>query len=204
MADSNLVPFGFDGQSVRVIMRDGEPWFVRNDVCTLLEYADFGQAVEPLDTDERAVISLRREGVNNTGPHRNDQIAIISESGLYALILRSTQPRAKAFRRWVTSEVLPQIRKTGRYAPVQAPRLPFTDWIMSRRVTDTPRGDFIADTKPLIERGRFPEPESWDDLETFLEFRGACDMAILMARRCWVAWQKQGALAAPQAAARLH
>jgi prophage antirepressor-like protein len=84
---------------------DGEPWFVAKDVCQMLGIQNPSQAVNQLDEDERAMLNIGRQGDAN----------IISESGLYALIFQSRKPEAKAFRRWVTGEVLPQIRETGGY-----------------------------------------------------------------------------------------
>jgi hypothetical protein len=70
----------------------------------------------------------------------------------------------------------------------------FSEYIRSRRVTDTPRGDFIADTKSLIETGKFPDVESWTALELELAGRGACREAFREARKLWREYQYQGAL----------
>lgn len=87
-------------------MQDGAPWFVATDVAKALDYRDAEVAARHLDADEK--------GVHPTGvPGQN--LIIISESGLYALVLRSRKPEARAFAKWVTSEVLPAIRKTGTY-----------------------------------------------------------------------------------------
>ncbi|CAK0778831.1 hypothetical protein CCP3SC15_600022 [Gammaproteobacteria bacterium] len=95
---------------VRVIDQDGEPWFVATDVCDVLDLSNTAMAVRPLDDDEKADVSLA-----DTSSGQRRQFSIISESGLYTLILRSDKPTAKPFRRWVTHEVLPAIRKTGSY-----------------------------------------------------------------------------------------
>lgn len=92
--------------TVRVMPRDGEPWFVATDVCTALDYKNTSDAIAThLDADERYSQSLERGG----------SLVLISESGLYALVLRSRKPEARKFAKWVTSEVLPSIRKTGGY-----------------------------------------------------------------------------------------
>jgi prophage antirepressor-like protein len=95
--------------SVRTISRDGEPWFVVNDVCRALEMGNPRQALSRLDVDEKDVHIMDTPG----GERR---INIINESGLYALILTSRKPQAQAFKRWITHEVIPAIRKTGNYS----------------------------------------------------------------------------------------
>lgn len=93
---------------VRVVERNGEPWFVAVDVCRVLGLDDTGKAVSRLDDDE-----LTRIKIGSGGQMR--EAYAVNESGLYALVLGSRKPEAKAFKRWVTHEVLPAIRRTGRY-----------------------------------------------------------------------------------------
>jgi prophage antirepressor-like protein len=111
-----------EGFKVRVVIVDGEPWFVAKDVCDILGLGNARQALSGLDNDEKT--TLKRSEFSGLTVTNNDGqtfrggaqlINIISESGLYALIIRSNKPEAKAFRRWITHEVLPAIRKTGRY-----------------------------------------------------------------------------------------
>ncbi|MDO4704736.1 MAG: Bro-N domain-containing protein [Comamonadaceae bacterium] len=112
------IPFQFGNYPVRVVMRDGAPWFVAADVCTALGYANPRDAVaKHLDHDERSTVA------NSYGQAGNgaQQFTIINESGLYALVLRSRKPQARRFAKWVTGEVLPSIRKTGGYGPATAP-----------------------------------------------------------------------------------
>ena len=105
---SAIVPFDFQGSLVRVVSREGEPWFVASDVARLLGYRDANKATRLLDDDER--------GTRIVGtPYGDQEMSVINESGLFAIVLRSRRPEAKTFRRWVTSEVLPAIRRTGRY-----------------------------------------------------------------------------------------
>ena len=105
-APAQVTPFSFGAHAVRVIDRDGSPWFVAADVCAALGYLNTSKAVaDHLDADERYNQSLERGG----------SLVVISESGLYALVLRSRKPEARKFAKWVTSEVLPAIRKTGGY-----------------------------------------------------------------------------------------
>lgn len=104
--------FEFKGAVLRTLTdENGEPWFVAKDVCDVLELSNVGQALARLDDDEKSSITL------NDGTPGNPNKAIVSESGLYALVLASRKPEAHEFKRWVTHEVLPQIRKTGGYIP---------------------------------------------------------------------------------------
>ena len=101
------------GASLRCLEIDGLPWFVAKDVCQALEIDHTASTLRKLDEDEKGVHSIHTLG----GPQK---MAVVSESGLYALILRSDKPAAKVFRRWVTGEVLPQIRETGSYSSTAA------------------------------------------------------------------------------------
>ena len=110
----NLTPFRFDDQQVRVVIdKQGEPWFVAADVCAVLGIANNRDAISRLDDDETDVATTDT-------PSGQQEMRTINESGLYSLILTSRKPSAKKFKKWVTSEVLPSIRKTGGYsvAPV--------------------------------------------------------------------------------------
>lgn len=91
---------------IRTVMMDGNPWFVAADVCKALEISNVTQSLDRLDDDERSMFNIGRQGETN----------IINEPGLYALILGSRKPEAKAFKRWITHEVLPALRRTGEYS----------------------------------------------------------------------------------------
>jgi len=106
--DSNLQLFNYNGNEIRTVQKDGETWWVLKDVCDVLGIANITQLAQRLDDDERSMFNIGRQGETN----------IINESGLYNVILRSDKPEAKDFKRWVTHEVLPAIRKTGGYIPV--------------------------------------------------------------------------------------
>ena len=93
---------------VRVIMRCADPWFVAKDACDCLELTNVSKACQTLDEDEKGITKVYTLG-------GSQDMMLISESGLYTLIMRSNKPEAKVFRKWVTSEVLPSIRKTGGY-----------------------------------------------------------------------------------------
>lgn len=93
---------------VRSVLRDGEPWFVAADVCSALEISNNRDAMARLDADEKDV------ALTDT-PGGQQEMSIVNEPGLYSLVLGSRKPEAKAFKRWITHEVIPSIRKTGQY-----------------------------------------------------------------------------------------
>lgn len=107
--------------NVRTVIIDNEPWFVGKDVAIILGYANTSQAIQVnVDEDDARVIQLSdlQDGLSDRLPDhmKGSKITIINESGLYSLILRSEKPEAKEFKKWITSEVLPSIRKTGLYS----------------------------------------------------------------------------------------
>jgi prophage antirepressor-like protein len=109
--------FQFKHHQVRTITDDqGDPWWVAKDVCAVLDIAT--EQIRKLDGDEKGLRKMQTPG-------GQQELAIINESGLYTLIIRSNKPQAKAFRKWITSEVLPAIRRTGSYAarPTPEPNL---------------------------------------------------------------------------------
>lgn len=99
---------------VRTIVIDGESWFVAADVCHALDIGNPSDALNRLDDDERTLVSI--EGASNGKPVNG-----VNEPGLYSLVLGSRKPEAKAFKRWITHEVIPAIRKTGGYHVPQSP-----------------------------------------------------------------------------------
>lgn len=116
--------FSFEGKGVRAGKRNDAPWFVAKDLCEILELGNVGQAISTLDPDEKAVVNHRElveMGISNRDDLGITRLALVTESGLYALIFKSTKPEAKRFKKWVTSEVLPSIRKTGSYQ-IQVPK----------------------------------------------------------------------------------
>ena len=107
---SNIQVFNYNSVEVRTIQNDGEPWFVLRDVCNVLGLGTPARVAERLDPDEVSQTHI----TDSMG--RQQEMTIINESGLYNVILRSDKPEAKPFRKWVTSEVLPTIRRHGMYA----------------------------------------------------------------------------------------
>lgn len=113
----NLQAFRFEMTDVRVVMRDDQPWFVAADVCRALDYRMSSDMTRWLDDEDKGTHSVRTPG-------GDQQMLAISESGLYAAILKSRKPEAKRFKRWITHEVLPALRKTGEYRVQRMPEDP--------------------------------------------------------------------------------
>ena len=115
---SGLIPFNFEGHALRVVTDDhGQPWFVADDVSKSLDYRMASDMTRNLDEDEKGTQIVRTPG-------GDQEMSVISESGLYSAILKSRKAEAQRFKRWVTREVLPSIRRTGSYA---APAVPAID-----------------------------------------------------------------------------
>ena len=123
MNSTTLTPSVFkfeESTPIRSLIKDGEPWFVAKDICDVLGLSNITEALRNLEDDERG-----SEFLNTSGGRQ--KVVIISESGLYALVIRSNKPNARKFRKWITAEVLPAIRRTGRYAAPVQPELPLPD-----------------------------------------------------------------------------
>ncbi len=106
--NNEIQRFDFRGALLRTLTDEaGEPWFVAKDVCDILGHSNVSMALDRLDDDERSKFNLGRQGETN----------IVNEAGLYVLVLGSRKPEAHEFKRWVTHEVLPSIRRTGGYIP---------------------------------------------------------------------------------------
>ena len=129
---NDLQIFTYQQSTVRTVERDGEPWFVLKDVCDVLGIGSPHKVADRIDEDERNQIPL----TDSLG--RQQETTIINESGLYNVILRSDKPEAKPFRKWVTSEVIPAIRKHGSYS-----RKPLT-----------PAEQLLAQANVLVEQER--------------------------------------------------
>ena len=106
---TNLLCFDFDEQPVRVITIDDAPWWVAADICGILGIENATNAVRRLDADQVTLYQIK-------GASNGKSVNIVSESGMWTLVLRSDKPQAAALRRWLTGEVLPALRRTGRYA----------------------------------------------------------------------------------------
>ena len=141
MAESAKSPtlpteFKFDESPVRVVMKDGEPWFVAKDLCEILDHSNHRMAVSALDDDEKGVSIVDTPG----GPQ---ETLTVNESGLYSLIFTSRKPEAKRFRKWVTGAVLPEIRKSGGYQipeggfiGLSGGEVDYERWLLERALLD--------------------------------------------------------------------
>ena len=110
--NNEIQRFDFRGATLRTLTdEEGEPWFVLKDCMSILDLGNPTETVKMFDDDEFSTTEV----IDSIG--RRQQAYIISEPGLYRLVMRSRKPEAKEFQRWVTHEVLPQIRKTGGYIP---------------------------------------------------------------------------------------
>lgn len=152
-----IVTFDFEDHAVRTVTVDGEPWFVGKDVCRCLEIANHSDALARLGNDER-------KGVAITDPlGRNRQTAVgVNEPGIYRLVFESRKAAAERFKRWLAHEVLPQIRRTGRYAPQETPISPRMEEIELinahvRLVAEARRVYGRAAARAMWEKGPLPQ-----------------------------------------------
>ena len=113
---NNMIPFQFESHSIQVITdNQGEPWFIAKEISAVLGYSDAFEMTKRLDDDEKQ--NLQIAGFGPRG------VTVVNESGLYASILGSTKAEAKPFKRWVTHDVLPTLRKTGSYSATVSPNV---------------------------------------------------------------------------------
>ncbi|TFD51996.1 hypothetical protein E3T46_07865 [Cryobacterium sp. Hh11] len=161
--------FTYSGQQVRTVTIDSEPWFVATDVAAILDLGNVHSSLALLDDDERGLHSV--ETASST-----QAAAVVSESGLYSLILRSRKAEAKAFKRWLTHEVLPAIRKTGMYstAPAELSRLE----ILTMAI-DSERRAVTAETAVAALT---PSAAAWDELASASGDYEVADAAKILAR----------------------
>lgn len=165
----NQITKVFEGSEVRILEIEGSPWFVAKDVCTVLELSNSRIALQRLDKDEVSSTYI----TDSLG--RNQETSIINEAGLYTLILGSRKPEAKTFKRWVTHEVIPTIRKTGGYVANDnlfiETYLPFADEptrLMFGATLETVRkqNEVISIMQPKAEQhDRFISGENYQTLE---------------------------------------
>lgn len=143
--------------SIRTLTIEGAPWFVGKDIAVALGYKDSVNALKSHVDDED------KRGWRITTPSGEQQANVINESGLYSLILSSKLPAAKQFKRWVTSEVLPALRKTGQYQIVPEPEptqeatrgLTTDDYITAAQIVSRCRSDRLPIVLTLLDRGGF-------------------------------------------------
>lgn len=169
----SIIPYTFPetNQPIRVVVIDGEPWWLAGDVCAALDLANVGNALARLDDDEKGSIRLA------DGTPGNPNRAIVNEPGLYSLILRSDRPEARAFKRWITHEVIPSIRRTGQYGSA-APR-EMTKLEALRAAIESEQARLEAE-----ERVRALEPAAaaWDALASAAGDFSLRDAAAILSR----------------------
>lgn len=175
--NNSIQRFDFKGAALRTLIdENGEPWFVAKDVCDVLELSNVGQALARLDNDEKSSITL------NDGTPGNPNRAIVSESGLYALVLASRKPEAHEFKRWVTHEVLPQIRKTGGYIPTSEADDDMT--ILAKAVMIGQRTMEAQKQKIAAQQSRIdelqPNASAWDNFVDIPDALSVRDSAKLL------------------------
>lgn len=139
---TGLQTLNFGDAPIRLVVKDGEPWWVAADVCGVLGLANHRDALSRLDSDEKDAVGI------NDAIGRPQQTSIVNESGVYSLTFRSIKPEAKAFKKWITSEVLPSIRKKGSYSvkdPFQdMSRLEWIEYALLAEKEKEERGKTIA------------------------------------------------------------
>ncbi|MBV8045068.1 MAG: Bro-N domain-containing protein [Pluralibacter sp.] len=155
-AKQDFTIFKFGAHKIRVIDRSGEPWFVAQDVCSALSIKNVTQAIERLDEDERSMLNIGRQGEAN----------IVSESGMYTLVLRCRDAVNKGsvphqFRKWVTAEVLPSIRKHGEYKSEELPVSPVQAIESRYRVRVIIYDDVMGGCVELFGKGETMRDIAW-------------------------------------------
>lgn len=160
---TDMIAFDFEGVGIRTTLIDGAPWFVLADVCRVLELDNPRNVTARLDDDEKGVHTMDTPG----GPQ---SFTIINESGLYSLVITSRKPAAKRFKKWVTAEVLPSIRRTGGYTvpgreppPAEPEAVPYVEMVE----VDEPWNDMVRSIVGLsreirLTRGRSAAQHLWD------------------------------------------
>ena len=148
--------------TIRTLSVEGEPWFVAADVCRALEIGDTHKAVGRLDEDEKGRSSIPTLG-------GNQEMATVNESGLYALVLGSRKPEAKQFKRWITHEVIPAIRKTGAYSLKPMSQLEIVRYSLDKLIEQEQQIQAIREEQESLNAEQTAIRDKVDDLETKFE-----------------------------------
>jgi prophage antirepressor-like protein len=162
-----LQVFAFEGAAVRTLTINGEPWFVGKDACEVVGISKYRDALAQLDEDERVSAAVDTPG-------GTQQMVLVSEPGIYALMLISRSPRVKAFRRWITHEVIPSIRKTGSYSVAEVSRKDLALMVIQAE----------EEKEALVTRVRELEPaaHAWDVLASASGDYSLRDSAFILNR----------------------
>lgn len=167
-----LITKQFESQNIRIVEVDSKPWFVARDISDILGFGRSQEMTRYLDDDEKGVFNTHTLG-------GMQGLTIINESGLYSSILRSRKSEAKRFKKWITSEVLPSIRKTGGYSIADPPKIPnFNDPVAAARAwADAKEAELKANLE-LIEA--VPKIEFYDELKDSKGLYSVGDAAKLL------------------------
>lgn len=152
MQAAQVIPFKFDAREVRTMLIDDQPWFVAADVSAALAYAEASKMTRNLDDDEKGLHIVVTLG-------GDQEMLVINESGLYSAILRSRKAEAKRFKKWVTAEVLPAIRRAGRYEDSQNKMATLVDELIGMTEVNVIKGLIRDKAKvvPLEKRRGFQQ-----------------------------------------------
>ena len=145
---SSLIPFSFESHDVRVVIQEQAPWWIAMDVSDILGYSDTEAMTRRLDEEEIRNLQIVGFGHGGRG------VTVINESGLYSAILGSRKPEAKQFKKWVTSEVLPSIRKTGSYRLPGTSSQPLDAALLAQQLADLLKGKVLVDHATLNQLTR--------------------------------------------------
>lgn len=168
---AQIIPFRYaEARELRTVTIDGEPWFVAGDVATILDMGNVHSSLALLDDDERGIHTMET-------PSGTQQVAIVSEAGLYSLILRSRKTEAKAFKRWITHTVLPEIRKTGSFGSARALPQNFAEAL--RALADEAEAHELAKVR-IVELE--PAAKAWHNLASAEGDFEVGDAAKMLAR----------------------
>lgn len=170
---ASIVPFTFEGVEVRTLTVDGEPWWVLADVAKALAIANARDLVNRLDDDEKGVGQI-----DTLGGRQN--LTTVNEAGLFSVILRSDKAEAKRFKRWVTHEVLPQIRRTGSYgAPADDLALPgnYVEALEALLVRERANQALMVENARLV-----PRATAWDAIASAVGDYSVGDAAKILSR----------------------
>jgi len=168
---TDLLTFRYGERPVRSVLVDGEPWFVAKDVCDVLDLDDVRRAMERLDDDERSLTPL----VDSAG--RKQEMYIVNEPGTYSLVVASRKPEAKAFKRWITHEVIPAIRRDGMYATPALLNDPEHLLRVTQRLVEEHRARLAAQAK-VAELA--PKAEFHDAVATAVDAQSIRDVAKVL------------------------
>lgn len=175
--NNSIQRFDFKGAALRTLIdENGEPWFVAKDVCDVLGYANASKAIsDHVDSEDK----LNNESLSSLGQRGG---WLVNESGLYSLVLSSKLPTAKEFKRWVTHEVLPQIRKTGGYIPTSEADDDMT--ILAKAVMIGQRTMEAQKQKIAAQQSRIdelqPKASAWDNFVDIPDALSVRDSAKLL------------------------